>query len=932
MANIIKTIHGRLLDWSGLANVPAALKALAGLKGRTGQIIEISGTGEDGTVSALTAVDKPAGSGATVPTKISAFENDAGYTTETRVQELLAAFPTFKIEVVQELPAAGAEKTIYLVPFADDSGSYLEYLYVNGAWEVVGNGQDSGENAKKREPEDGDKPRVYITGVKPTTKDNVLAELVYISKGQIIKAYIKIKCQGTSSMAYDKKNFTVTLYQDEARTIPLYLEFKDWGIKVNKFVLKANFIDHLHLFNILNANLWSQIVASRPDYDTLPAEMRNSPRHGAVDGFPIKLYYNGSYQGLYTWNIGKDAWQWGMDEDNPNHILLCAETNTDGTFRATPCNFRALWSGVDETDWSVEVGKNSDVLKNSLNNLIQFVMDNDGATFRAGIGQYLDIQAAIDYYIFQYEICGLDGLAKNMLLATYDGKLWRCGAYDMDSTWGLWWNGTKFVDATWRCPEDYQEQFSLLWERIEANYLSELKARQAVLRRTVLSYPNIVTTAERFTDTIGSELYAEDLKIYPGIPSGYTNTIQRFRNFVRDRQVYVDAEFAAMAEPVPATGITLSASTLTIVSKAPVTLTATVEPENTTDTVLWESTNTAVATVEGGVLTPIANGNTIIRAIAGNVSAECAVTVQYAEIPCTSISLDKTELTFDGSGQQTLTAAPVPADTTDDITWESSAPEIAAVENGVVTAVDNGSAVITVRCGEQSADCAVSVSGIVPNILRNVGWSSGYIRPETGEFEAADSDVCSDVFDISAYQGQLTKLRFGGALGGKSQRIAFYDVSGQFVSQVTAASDVLAAKVPDNASLARISMLKTNASVEITTIATEDIGWADLEATSGSVYDYDTGAIEVLSYCTIRTVPVTAGVEYLLSNVFGYVQLDAERQFIKGVPGDGRQYLLDTTADDVAYLGVNYGAANAHNVQRITNTTLIGTASDIVVS
>lgn len=146
MANIIKTIYGRLLDWSGLANVPAALKALAGLKGSTGQIIEISGAGGDGTVSSLTAVDKPAGNGATVPTKVSAFENDAGYTTEARVQELLAEFPTFQIKVVQELPAAGEEKTIYLVPFADDSGSYLEYLYVNGAWEVVGSGKDSGEN------------------------------------------------------------------------------------------------------------------------------------------------------------------------------------------------------------------------------------------------------------------------------------------------------------------------------------------------------------------------------------------------------------------------------------------------------------------------------------------------------------------------------------------------------------------------------------------------------------------------------------------------------------------------------------------------------------------------------------------------------------------------------------------------------------------
>lgn len=142
----IKSIFGNLFAWAGLANVPAAVKALAGLKGSVGQIVEISETDAQGVATALQAVDKPAGDGGTVPTKVSSFENDAGYQTEAQVKALMAAFPTFEIQVVAQLPAEGAEKTIYLVPFADDSGSYLEYLYVNGAWEVIGSGKDSGEN------------------------------------------------------------------------------------------------------------------------------------------------------------------------------------------------------------------------------------------------------------------------------------------------------------------------------------------------------------------------------------------------------------------------------------------------------------------------------------------------------------------------------------------------------------------------------------------------------------------------------------------------------------------------------------------------------------------------------------------------------------------------------------------------------------------
>lgn len=397
------------------------------------------------------------------------------------------------------------------------------------------------------EPADGDIPKVFIDGVIPTTKDDVLATLQYVSKTEEFFAYIKIKCQGTSSMSYPKKNFTIKLYSDEARETKIKKVFKDWGIAESKFVLKANYIDHSHARNIVSARLWNEVVSSESD---IPEELKASPNNGAVDGFPVKIYTNGTYQGIYTWNIGKDAWMWNMDEDNPNHVLLCAETNTDGAYRETPCNFRALWSGVDEQNWSIEVGTNSAALKNSLNALITCVKDTDDETFKATIGNYLDVNSAIDYYIHQYVICGLDGLAKNMLLGTYDLVKWRCGAYDMDSTFGLWWNGTKFVAANFACPEDYQEQFSLLWERIEKLFTNELKERYFNLRKSVYSLSNMFTHFERFTDLIGSELYAEDVTIYTGIPLGSTNNIKQIRNYIRDRLVYCDGEFAAMGEEV----------------------------------------------------------------------------------------------------------------------------------------------------------------------------------------------------------------------------------------------------------------------------------------------------------------------------------------------------------------------------------------------
>jgi hypothetical protein len=48
--------------------------------------------------------------------------------------------------------------------------------------------------ASVSEPRENDIPKVFIDGVIPTTKDEVLAELTYISKTLTFHSYIEIKC------------------------------------------------------------------------------------------------------------------------------------------------------------------------------------------------------------------------------------------------------------------------------------------------------------------------------------------------------------------------------------------------------------------------------------------------------------------------------------------------------------------------------------------------------------------------------------------------------------------------------------------------------------------------------------------------------------------------------------------------------------------
>ena len=91
---------------------------------------------------------------------------------------------------------------------------------------------------------------------------------------------------------------------------------------------------------------------------------------------------------------------------------------------------------------------------------------------------------------------------------------------------------------------------------------------------------------------------------------------------------------ATEPEVIAVTGITLDQTKLEVgVGELPVTLTATVLPENATDkTVTWTSSEPGVASVVDGVLTFGYMGEAVITATAGEFSAACTVTVGEGEI------------------------------------------------------------------------------------------------------------------------------------------------------------------------------------------------------------------------------------------------------------------------------------------------------------
>ena len=487
------------------------------------------------------------------------------------------------------------------------------------------------------EPAANDIPRVFIDGIIPTTKDEVNAELTYTSKSLNFHSYIVIKCQGTSSMKYPKKNFTVKLYSDPEHSSKLKINFKGWGEQY-KFCLKANWIDLSHARNVVSAQLGGDVIKTRSNYEELPELLRTSPNQGMIDGFPIKVYCNGIYQGRYTWNIPKDAWMANMDDELDNHCILCGENYVGGCFRAAPL--------IDGSDWSDEIHDNAPAsIVSRWTEVVNFIMNSSDDEFKTNIDSYIDLQSLIDYHVFCMYVCGADSYGKNQIYMTYDGIKWYASLYDLDTTWGAYWNGETMV------PYDYpREKFedriqdrqgNLLFERIEQLFYQELQTRWAELKQTALSMPNIINRFENFSQNFTSDLIKEDYAsttangAYTGIPSVAKNNIQQIRNFAAARRSWTDEYFNGLTpiERIPCTGITLSATILSFDSTNSQTLVASVEPTNTTDKVVWTSSNPDVAVVDKGVITAVFNGEAIITATCGDFSATCVVTVSGIEEP-----------------------------------------------------------------------------------------------------------------------------------------------------------------------------------------------------------------------------------------------------------------------------------------------------------
>ena len=440
-----------------------------------------------------------------------------------------------------------------------------------------------------------------ITSMPTTKKDNKKAFLEFWDmKGNYFKKHAILNAQGNSSMVFVKKNVAIDLCDDEwvGDDTPK-VRIGEW-VPQDSFHMKAYYTDFFRGVGAASYKLYDQIVRTRgnmydrpwkkalidmPKIDTTTKSFGN-PYIGDYslltdtgarcfpDGFPVAVYLNGEFYGIFSFQLKKHRDNYHMDKSTAEHVHLDGTINYnilwngnivwgtgDNGFEVrNPKNLYAIGgnkydadikqeeiAGEDEVNAWIVAGQlpdgtviSSKIKKNlqmtakvkkyiqDFANTINIIKDaastyeassktdEDLKTFKTVFEKYYDVENLIDYIIISDLIKNEDGFSKNWQWFTYDGIKWYVGLYDCDICYGAFWDGGRTTDVL---TSHLNTSLNLPTGYIIKYYVSELNARYKYLAdMDIISANNVFNYIKDWTMRIGTSFYEEEYKKWNDSP------------------------------------------------------------------------------------------------------------------------------------------------------------------------------------------------------------------------------------------------------------------------------------------------------------------------------------------------------------------------------------------------------------------------------
>lgn len=385
----------------------------------------------------------------------------------------------------------------------------------------------------------------------------------------------KVSWQGTSSKQYDVKNFRIKLkspnvtpeYPDGEPF--MYSPCENWQPE-DRFTLKADYMESSHANNVGTAVLIHENMYTTPT----PPQVQHPSKNirTTIDGFPVVLYIkntnkaNAKYEcfGTFMFNLDKAASN-NFGFDKSNGMCMSYEALANGNSGAV-----AFMDGSDQAiNEHFELRFPDEVKKTShpeLRELIEWVRDADEYRFKDEIVDHLSLPHCIDYYLLVVVLGMVDNLGKNMMLNTWDGRIWYPSFYDMDTLIGLDNSGRPIIQPDAEIKSGvFNTSNSLLWTKLWNVFHKEIKARYAELRTVTemppgetdpLKYMNAFNVDKIMTyykdyivDKIGESFYNDDADIkyfnnnadYHYMAQG--TRLKACRKWLTDRLLFCDTIF-----------------------------------------------------------------------------------------------------------------------------------------------------------------------------------------------------------------------------------------------------------------------------------------------------------------------------------------------------------------------------------------------------
>lgn len=370
--------------------------------------------------------------------------------------------------------------------------------------------------------------RILISGDLPVDKDGVAMNCSFFSgTTPIFSATGTWGIQGSSSVSSLKKNWKLKLRNPNTGK-KLQIKFADW-FPMSSITLKGYGTDRTLLRDSLSTQLWRQMYSLRYDgllacgdrYDYFKFKNYSSMTSAlfSTAGFPVELYQNDAFLGMYVIRCDNNNDNFLMDGSNPAHIQM--QPNAAWHLWESP-NFNIA-------DWEVYC---PDTIADSTMNAGQKFMQwaygciNGSIDMRSTYKNYIDLNSYLDYIILCESVVSFDSMTNNFNMATWNGTdtnpIWFIYPYDFDQSFGIAY-GLGSIAATdpskigWvmRTEGNVANQSADFFETIAKTFWGELRERYYYLRSlNILDGKNLARTIKEQVNLMNPSSMQQDLLLW----------------------------------------------------------------------------------------------------------------------------------------------------------------------------------------------------------------------------------------------------------------------------------------------------------------------------------------------------------------------------------------------------------------------------------